>query len=156
MDDHDQRFKTLLKEFLPEFFGLFFPDWAALFDFRHVEWLDKEVFADPPRGQRRFLDLVAKLRTRRATTSKAASSSKSEAWVSLIHVEVESADRAAPLRERLFHYYTHLRAKHRLPVLPIAVYLRVGLQGLGIDAYVERFQDVEVIKFQYLYLGLPQ
>jgi flagellar biosynthesis/type III secretory pathway protein FliH len=43
-----------------------------------------------------------------------------------------------------------------LPVLPIAVYLRVGLQGLGIDAYVEQFQDLEVVKFQYLYLGLPQ
>ena len=28
-DDHDQRFKSLLREFLPEFFGLFFPDRAA-------------------------------------------------------------------------------------------------------------------------------
>jgi hypothetical protein len=25
MDDHDQRFKSLLREFLPEFFALFFP-----------------------------------------------------------------------------------------------------------------------------------
>ena len=28
MDDHDQRFKSLLQQCLPEFFELFFPDWA--------------------------------------------------------------------------------------------------------------------------------
>lgn len=55
MTDHDQRFKTLLKELLPEFFELFFAEWAARFDFSTVEWLDKEVFPDPPEGQRRVL-----------------------------------------------------------------------------------------------------
>ena len=65
MTDHDQRFKTLLKELLPEFFALFFEEWAERFDFSSVEWLDKEVLPDPPEGQRRVLDLVAKLRTRK-------------------------------------------------------------------------------------------
>ena len=40
MHDHDQRFKTLLKTFLPEFFALFFADWAETFDFSRVEWLE--------------------------------------------------------------------------------------------------------------------
>ena len=35
--DHDQRFKTLLKEFLPEFFELFFSKWAGCFEFTKVE-----------------------------------------------------------------------------------------------------------------------
>lgn len=82
MHDHDQRFKTLLKTFLPEFFALFFADWAETFDFSRVEWLDKEVFPDPPQGERRVLDLVAKLPTRRPV---AAQSGKAEAWLSLLH-----------------------------------------------------------------------
>src|SRR5436190_1283048 len=58
MDDHDQRFKTLLREFLPEFFALFFPDWAARFDFAGTEWLEQEAFLDPPGGEKRVLDVV--------------------------------------------------------------------------------------------------
>ena len=42
MHDHDQRFKTLIREF--------FGDWAARFDTANVEWLDKEQFPDPPDG----------------------------------------------------------------------------------------------------------
>ena len=63
--DHDQRFKILLKEFLREFFELFFPDWVEYFDFAAVEWLDKEVFTDPPAGSRRFLDMVAKIKLKK-------------------------------------------------------------------------------------------
>src|SRR5262249_24741625 len=61
MDDHDQRFKSLLKEFFAEFFQVFFPAWADRFDFPHVDWLEQQVFTDPPRGERRSLDLVARL-----------------------------------------------------------------------------------------------
>jgi len=64
--EHDQRFKTLVREFFGEFFLLFFPDWADLFDFSRVEWLDKEMFVDPPHGESDYLDLVAKLPTRKA------------------------------------------------------------------------------------------
>jgi hypothetical protein len=37
MEDHDQRFKTLLREFFRELFLLFFPQWAKRFDFSQVE-----------------------------------------------------------------------------------------------------------------------
>ena len=59
--DHDQQFKTLIREFLREFIRLFFPDWYERFDFDNIEWLDKEIFLDPPRGETRNLDLVAKV-----------------------------------------------------------------------------------------------
>jgi hypothetical protein len=50
--DHDQQFKTLIREFLREFIRLFFPEWYERFDLEKVEWLDKEIFLDPgPRGQ---------------------------------------------------------------------------------------------------------
>jgi hypothetical protein len=50
MADHDQRLKALLRELFDEFLRLFFPNWADRFDFTGVEWLDKEVFTDPPQG----------------------------------------------------------------------------------------------------------
>ncbi len=43
---HDARFKRLLQEFFAEFFWLFFPTWAARFDFGEIEWLDKEILSD--------------------------------------------------------------------------------------------------------------
>src|SRR5260370_5884545 len=63
--DHDQRFKTLIQLFFQEFLLLFFKSWAERLDAAAVEWLDKEVFPDPPEGQRQILDLVGKLPTRR-------------------------------------------------------------------------------------------
>ncbi len=55
MQDHDQRFKNLIREFFAEFLQLFFADWAARFDCSQVEWLDKEVSQVLPEPQRRFV-----------------------------------------------------------------------------------------------------
>src|SRR6266446_902518 len=62
--DHDQRLKVLLKEFFEAFFLCFFPTWAARFEFTAIDWLDKELFLAPPQGEKRQLDLVARLRLR--------------------------------------------------------------------------------------------
>ena len=62
--DHDQRLKVLLKEFFEAFFLCFFPAWAARFEFTAIDWLDKELFLAPPQGEKRQLDLVARLRLR--------------------------------------------------------------------------------------------
>ena len=59
--DHDQLFKTLIRQFFGEFLRLFFAAWATRFDLEHVEWLEKEVLPNPPDGSRHLLDLVAKL-----------------------------------------------------------------------------------------------
>jgi hypothetical protein len=151
MYDHDQLFKELLKEFFPDFFRLFFPVWAEQFDFTQVEWLDKEVFPDPPQGERRTLDLLAKLPCRvPPVTGK-----ESGPWLALIHIEVESPESVAAFRPRMFAYFGHVRAKHNLPVLPIALYLRVGLEGIGWDVYEERFWNQVLVQFHYPYVGLP-
>jgi hypothetical protein len=44
---------VLLREFLEQFFLCFFPA---------IDWLDKELFLAPPHGEKRQLDLVARLR----------------------------------------------------------------------------------------------
>lgn len=70
MEDHDQRFKTLLQSMFGDFLRLFFSTWAKRFNLRHIEWLNLELFPDPPKGRRRTLDMVAKLRTRRAVSGQ--------------------------------------------------------------------------------------
>ena len=65
--DHDQRLKVLLKEFFEAFFLAFFPNWAARFEFHEIDWLDKELFLAPPQGEKRQLDLVARLKLRPGT-----------------------------------------------------------------------------------------
>ncbi len=78
-----------------------------------------------------------------------------EQWLALIHIEIESPGRTTNVKPRLPRYYLHLRDKHRIPVLPIVVYLKVGLDGLGADYYEESFWEFQVLRFNYLYVGLP-
>ncbi len=61
----------------------------------------------------------------------------------------------APLRPRMLSYYEQLRRRHGLPVLPIALYLRVGLDGIGWDVYEEKYWDHRLVAFEYAYVGLP-
>ena len=150
---HDPRFKKLLQEFFAEFFWLFFPAWAARFNFGRVEWLDKEIVSAALQGESRFVDVVAKLPT--IEPVRAPDGRSAESWLALIHVEVEAADRVAPLRRRMFEYYEPLRRRHDLPVLPIGLYLRVGLDGIGWDAYEEYFWEHQLVRFSYPYVGLP-
>ncbi len=150
MAEHDQRFKRLLREFFPEFLTLFFPRHADGLDLSSVEWLDKELFAAALQGEVHILDLVARLRRRTAGASGAPAE-----LLAIVHIEVESREAVAAFRPRMYHYYEYLRRTHDCPVLPVAVYLRVGLDGVGVETYVETFDDLEVLRFRYLYVGLP-
>ena len=153
MDDHDQRFKQLLELCLREFFDLFFPRWVMRFDWSRIEWLKQEAFTDPPQGQRRLLDLVAKVPLFdpwRATMRSA------EFCVILIHIEIESGDSVAAFHPRMFDYYSWLRSKHQIPVLPIGLFLRVGLDGTGWIAHEEILWDEKLDTFRYPYIGLPE
>jgi hypothetical protein len=150
--DHDQRLKILLKEFFEQFFLCFFPAWAARFDFTEITWLDKEVFLAPPQGEKRQLDLVARLRLRPGAPPPQPGL---DSLLALVHVEVEARDSVQPLRPRMFEYYVQLRRDTQLPVLPIGLFLRVGLDGIGWDAYEEHFWEHRLLRFDYAYVGLP-
>ena len=56
--DHDQVFKTLIKEFFREFMELFLPQEAAEIDFARIEFLDKETFTDAPHGEKRVMEAL--------------------------------------------------------------------------------------------------
>jgi hypothetical protein len=150
--DHDQRFKTLIQEFFAEFLSLFFPQWAERFDCSAAEWLTQEIFPDPPDGPCRRLDLVAKVPRR---PHAALPSTERELEIVLVHIEIESAERSTVLRSQLVHDYLALQAKYGVPILPIALYLKVGLKGVGIDVYELNLDEFNVLSFRYFYVGLP-
>jgi hypothetical protein len=153
MTDHDQRFKTLLREFLPEFFELFFPEFGPLLDFARVEWLDKELFPDPPEGRRREADLVAKLPLLQEI--ELPPDVQSDAMLALIHVEIESGESVVPISARMPWYFLNLLRSHRLPVLPVVVFLSVGHEGIGERVYEARFGPLSALTFRFLSVGLP-
>jgi hypothetical protein len=148
--DHDQRLKMRLKEFFHQFFLCFFPNWAERFDFTEVGWLDKEVFLAPPLGEKRQLDLVARLRIRSGAPLPQPGLTE---LVSLVHIEVESRESVKQLRPRMLEYYTQLRRESGLPVLPIGLYLRVALDGIGWDSHEEHFWEHRLLRFEYPYVG---
>jgi predicted transcriptional regulator len=133
--------------------SFFFADWAARFDLNAVEWLDKELLPDPPDGSRHVLDLVAKLRALEPTAIH--DTDRPESWLALVHVEIESPDRTTRIEPRLPSYYVHLRDKSQLPVLPIVVYLKVGLEGIGIGTFDDTHWGFTPLTIRYLYVGLP-
>jgi len=148
--EHDQRFKTLLRTFFADFLQLFFAEWAERFDLSHVEWLDKELLAVPGQETPHVADMVARVAAKQAVLG----GEKEPPWLVLVHIEIESGERATDIKARMPRYYHQLRATYDLPVLPIVVYLRMQLQGIGEDVYVERFWELEISTFRYLYVGL--
>jgi len=144
--DHDQLFKTVVRVFFPEFLHLFFPAQAARFDLSAVKWLDKEVFSDPPDGPRHVLDMVAELN---------AVGTEGGTTLALIHVEVESAESVTDIERRLPAYYFHLRRAHGKPVMPLVLFLKVGLDGVGIREIHDPPNGEAVMTLRYRYVGLP-
>ncbi len=145
---HDERFKLLLREFLREFVELFFSDLVGLLDFTAAVWLQQELITDPPEGEKRTLDLLVNV-------PLLLGADDATPQTVLIHIEVESDDTVQPFRRRMYAYYHHLTHVLNLNVLPVAIYLRVGLQGRGRDVYQIEVLGRTPLHFEYDYVGLP-
>lgn len=147
MSDHDQRMKELLREFFWELLTLFLPWLARRLVRDKLEWQKQELFTNPPLGLVRRLDLLALVEE---LTGKGR----------LLNVEVESANSLTDVRKKVGQYYPFLRTQRNLPVTTLAVYLFVGLDGVGQDSYVEREEGEageaeEVYRVNWHYVGLP-
>ena len=70
-EDHDQRWKTAVKSKFSETIDLLLPGWAPLFDYANLEWLEQDIFSDPPTGKRRSIDILAKMPTLQPITTVA-------------------------------------------------------------------------------------
>jgi len=144
--DHDQLAKTLLQRLFGHFMILFFPELAAHLDLSRVEFVATESFVQPPRGRRKFPDLVVKVGLKAGGMA-----------VLVIHLEIqERRDRHLPAR--MHRYYVALREQLRCPVIPIALLFhgQRGARGIGQAVYIEETLGQEHLRFTYYQLVLPR
>lgn len=139
---HDQLAKTLISTFFTDFLRLTLPDSVVpLLRLGEAVFVDKELFTDRSTGERRELDLLARVPV------------EQEEIGLLVHVEIESRARGA-MKRRLWRYYMHLRLRYNLLVLPILVNLRGGRPGVELVAVEEGLEPLATSIFRYRALGL--
>ena len=97
---------------------MFYPDISAELEFGTLRFAEKEVFTDFPEGAMRTADVVAELQT-----------SDSVEKLVLVHIEVQF-EWGSDFGERVYEYYTLLRGRYRKPIIPIAVFLHGGGDGV--------------------------
>ncbi len=107
-----------------------------------MTFLEQEFVTDLSQGERREIDLVARVPKRNG-----------ELEMILIHVELESR-REPDFPQRMFAYYVLLRRRHRLPVLPIVVYVTGGKGHGQWEWYREDVLSESVLTFRYRRLRL--
>jgi len=147
MTSHDQLWKDLFRTFFPDLLFLLDPDLAV----RLVgslgpggfTFLDKEVFHDLPEGDRHEVDLLAEALDP-ATGLKFR-----------VHVEIERRF-GGEIGRRVARYSYHLYLRDPGPVVSIVVFLRGGPSGARWTDHVERAFDREILRFNYLSLGLSK
>jgi hypothetical protein len=136
---HDKIFKQLLHAFLDDFLRLVVPETLDRLDLSSPEFLDKELFAGGPHGQRQEPDLLVRIRTVNGGPL-------------LIHVEIEA--RASPgMEERLWRYRNQIQARYDTPVLSVVLNLKRGRPGVYLRA---RKSDLgpDFTGFRYVSFGL--
>jgi hypothetical protein len=138
---HDQLSKSLIETFFADFLHLILPRSAERLRLDQAIFLDKEIFKDWPEGERRELDLLARVPV------------EEEDLHLLIHVEIETEARSG-MGERLWRYYMQIRLRHELLVLPVLVNLRGGRPGIELEILEEGFEPLPTGVFRYRALGL--
>ena len=138
---HDQIWKTLIPQFLEDFFQLIQPEIAAELDLSTVEWLDKEAFLDFPKGARAEVDLLGRARNR-----------DNEERFFLLHHEFEG-DFRSNMDSRVDRYIMYLRLTHKEPVVSFVLFLKGGPKGLKIRSVVDRIGSIEIYRSSYFAFG---
>ena len=148
--DYDKRFKALLTMFFREFMELFFPEFAERIDWRHPpEFLDKELESIVIESGPKTVDLLVKVRSLEPPRSSSAER------LCLIHFEVEGRRSREALGKRIGHYINRIDEKFDLPVVPIAVYLKVAGDGIGWQTRDLTCWGHTIVSYHFPYIGLP-
>jgi hypothetical protein len=141
LTSHDQLSKSLIKLYFVDFLRLVDPESASLLRAGEAIFLDKEDFTDWPAGDRREMDLVARVPVEGENPPR------------LVHVEIETDFRSG-MDHRLRQYYMQLHLRHKFQVLPILVNLRGGRAGVHRETLRDVFGEKVVSVFHYQVLGI--
>ena len=136
--NHDYLFKQLLTTFFIEFLELFFPSVLDYLDPDSLSLVDKELFTDLSRGEKKIMDIVA----------LAESKGQQPNYSFLVHIENESSSNTH-FNERLFCYFCTLFLKYGRPIYPIVVFSYDAPKRKDASDFVIEFPDRQVLKFDY-------
>ena len=141
--DHDQLFKELLSTFFIEFVELFLPDVAALMDRDSITFLPQEYFTDLITGDRKIIDLIAKVRF------------QGQDAFFIIHLENQSFSEAEFAR-RMFFYFAKLHQEYLLPIYPVVIFSFDKPQRPESTNYKVSLANLEVLNFNFTSIQLNQ
>ena len=141
--DHDQLFKELLSTFFIEFVELFLPEVAALMERDSITFLPQEYFTDLITGDRKIIDLIAKVRFQRQ-----------DAFF-IIHLENQSFSEAEFAR-RMFFYFAKLHQEYLLPIYPVVIFSFDKPQRPESTNYKVSLANLEVLNFNFTSIQLNQ
>ena len=140
--DHDRLFKELLQTFFIEFMQLFFPEACRSIDFKHLKFLQQEIYTDVVAGEKHVVDILVETRLRE------------EPGLILVHVEPQAYVQK-DFNERMFIYFSRLYEKYRRRILPVAVFSYNQVRNEP-DRFVLGFPFLSVLQFRYYKLELKK
>jgi hypothetical protein len=147
--DYDPRIKLLLTLYFREFVELFLTRFAERIDWGYgVEFLDKElqsILPDRPKGT---VDLLAKVRSLHPLRGGLD-------YLCLMHTEIEGRKSRRVLGRRMCRYFHRIDETLGLPTVPVAMYTKVGGEGLGWQSYDMTCWGHAFNHFEFPYIGLP-
>jgi Putative transposase, YhgA-like len=126
-----------------EFIELFLPEVAEYLDADGIEFLGQEYFADTTTGERRKIDILAKVKFRGQDTGF------------LMHIENQSYDQDT-LDRRMLFYFTRLYQKFLLPIYPIVVFSFDYPLKVQSNQHIVAFPDRKVLEFNFATIQLNQ
>jgi hypothetical protein len=142
MAGYDQLFKGLLRALFGDFLALVSAQAAEHLDASRATFLDKELFTAWPRGQRRELDLLARVPPRTAGGQSV-----------LIHVEIEARARSG-IGSRMRSYRHQIQSAHDGPLVSVVVILSQGRPGVHVETVDEDPFNLGLSSFRYLSFGV--
>ncbi|MCF4966446.1 Rpn family recombination-promoting nuclease/putative transposase [Nostoc sp. CMAA1605] len=141
MIDHDRLFKELIQTFFWEFIELFLPEVLDYVNKDSLTFLPEEIFTDVTSGDKRKIDLLAKVKFREQDT------------YFLIHLENQAYNQKE-FERRMFHYFARLDAKYLLPIFPIVIFSYDEPKRPEKSQYTVDFPNKKILEFNYIAIQL--
>ena len=141
-EKHDQIFKELINNFFVEFLEVFFPEVHAGIDFESIKPMSEELYTDLIDGENRRVDIVIEAKLKGTDT------------LIIVHVEPQSTHQT-DFHQRMYHYFSLLYNKYRMPILPIAIF-SYDDKHTELNRFTIKFPFFHVLTFDFLMLELKK
>ncbi len=147
--DHDQLFKQLIQTFFLDFLALFAPELLSHIQPDTVEFLPQEYFTDLIEGERKAIDLLARVELQVPLSQPASGKRRpSQAQMVLIHLENQALSKAQ-FEQRIFFYFSQLHNQHRIPIYPLVIFSFETPYRPELSEYRITLPGLDVLSFKF-------